>query len=161
MPTEIQFEGRQDVEISWDGTDFAVSYDRESGKIISEIYDGTIKVAAGEKTYSLSSSYGGEIKQIEIEGNGEVVEKTAIPRAVWRERPKGEPERAVSAEVGPNDKRLWRWVLSVVGVVGLAAAGGFWYRKRFGTWPLEARWRPVVVKMMMVYRWVTSKLKRK
>ena len=161
LPTEIQFEGRQDVEISWDGTDFAVSYDRESGKIISEIYDGTIKVAAGEKTYSLSSSYGGEIKQIEIEGNGEVVEKTAIPRAVWRERPKGEPERAVSAEVGPNDKRLWRWVLSVVGVVGLAAAGGFWYRKRFGTWPLEARWRPVVVKMMMVYRWVTSKLKRK
>src|SRR3989344_5314847 len=128
LPTEIQFEGRQDVEISWDGTDFAVSYDRESGKIISEIYDGTIKVAAGEKTYSLSSSYGGEIKQIEIEGNGEVVEKTAIPRAVWRERPKGEPERAVSAEVGLNDKRLWRWV---------------------------------VVKMMMVYRLVANKFKRR
>ena len=161
LPTEIQFEGRQDVEISWDGTDFAVSYDRETRKIVAEIYDGTIKVAVGEKTYSLSSSYGGEIERIEIEGTGEVVEKTAIPRAVWRERSKREPEKAVNAEVGLNDKRPWRWMLLVVGVVGLVAAGGFWYRKRFGTWPFEARWRPVVAKLMMIYRLVTSKLKRK
>ena len=151
LPTEIQFEGRRDVEISWDGTDFAVSYDRESGKIIAEIYEGTIKVAVGEKVYSLSSSYGGEIKRIEIGKNGEVAEKIAIPRAVWQERLRGEPERAVSTEVGPSGKRPWRWSLLVIGVVGLVAAGGFWYRKRFGTWPFEARWKPVVNRLKEIY----------
>ncbi len=150
LPTEIQFEGRQDVEISWDGTDFAVSYDRGSGKIIAEIYDGTIKVAAGEKTYPLSSSYGGEIKRIEIGMNGEVIEKTAVPGVVWREKSRGEPKKAVGVEVESSDKRPWRWVLLVVGVVGLAVAGGVLYRKRFGTWPLEARWKLVINKLMKI-----------
>ena len=161
LPTEIQFEGRQDVEISWDGTDFAVSYNREGGKIIAEIYDGTIKVTVGEKKYSLSSKYGDEIKRIEIEGNGEVAEKIAVPKAVMQERSMEEPRKAVSAEVGPSGKRSWSGLLLVIGVVGLAAVGGFWYRKRFGTWPLEARWKPILMRLRGIYVLVTSRLKRK
>lgn len=151
LPTEIQFERRQDVKISWDGTDFAVSFDRETGKIIAEIYDGTIKVAAGEKTYSLSSRYGGEIKRIEIGTDGEVAEKIAVPKAVLQERPTEEPRKVVSTEVEPPDKQPWRWVLVAMGVAGLAVVGGFWHRRRFGTWPLEARWRPVVNRLREIY----------
>jgi hypothetical protein len=161
LPTEIQFEGRQDVKISWDGTDFAVSFDKESRKIIAEIYDGTIKVTADEKVYSLSSSYGSQIKRIEIGGNGEVAEKIAIPRTISQERPKEEPESAVSAEVGPSDRFLWRELLLVIGIVGLVVVSGFGYRKRFGTWPLEAKWKPIVNRLRETYTLVASWLKRK
>lgn len=162
LPTEILFEGRQDVEISWDGTDFAVSFDRETGKIIVEIYDGTIKVAAGEKKYSLSSSYGGEIKRIEIGKDGEAAEKIAVLRAVWQERPKEEPRKTVSAEVRPRDKQSRRWSLLVMGVIGLIVVGGLvGYRKRHGTWPFEARWKPVVNRLREISILVIGRLKRK
>ena len=152
LPTEIQFEGRQDVEISWDGTDFGVSFDRETGKIITEIYDGTIKVAVGEKTYSLSSSYGDEIKRIEIEGNGGVTERIAVPRTVLQEQPKEEPRKVVSTEIEPRDEQPWRWLLLVVGVVGLVAVGSFGHKKRRGTWPLETRWKPIVNRLREIFK---------
>lgn len=152
LPTEIQFEGRQDVKVSWDGTDFGVSFDNESKKIIAEIYDGTIKVMVGEKTYNLSSSYGGEIRRVEIDGNREVAQQ---------EQPKEEPKREVFVEVRSDDGRSWKWMLVMAGVVGLVMAGFLGYRKRFGTWPLEERWKPWVVKLVKVYGLIANKLKRK
>ena len=50
-------------------------------------------------------------------------------------------------KVGPSGKRSWIGLLLVIGVVGLAAVGGFGTRKRFGTWPLEARWKPILIKI--------------
>lgn len=149
LPTEIQFEGRQDVEISWDGTDFGVSYDEKSGRIIAEIYDGTIKVIAGEKKYELTSRYGDEIKRVEIEENGMVVGKTALSGQEWQKKQINEP----ASDSAVIEKKRARWEVALMTLTGLMVVGGmsgglWWYRRKYQIWPLEARWRPILKKFL-------------
>lgn len=65
------------------GTDFGVSYDKDTGVSIWEIYDGSIEVEdnnTGEKK-TLASSYGSPIKRLAITKDGSMAEKIAIPKS--------------------------------------------------------------------------------
>lgn len=79
LPPAIEFEGREGVKLTWEKTDFSVAHDPNKGLIAAEIYDGTIKLLAGEEARELSSSYGSEIKRIEVDGEGKVRGRIALP----------------------------------------------------------------------------------
>ena len=69
------------------GTDFAVSYDKESGISVFEIYDHSVKVtsnATGEEK-TISSSYGSPIRRIEVGSDGVMIEKIAVPKSEWED----------------------------------------------------------------------------
>ncbi|MBI2442532.1 MAG: FecR domain-containing protein [Candidatus Levybacteria bacterium] len=65
------------------GTDFGVSYDKDSGTSIWEIYDGSIEIestSTGEKK-TIATVYGSEIKRLTIGKDGSMIEKTVIPKS--------------------------------------------------------------------------------
>lgn len=159
LPPEIQFEGRKEVKLTWDGTDFVVSYDPEMSRIIVEIYDGTIKAVVGDKKYALSSNYGGEIKRIEIDGEGGVVGRIALPGRNWREREKKETSVVVMTEKreGSNSK----WLIVPVILIGLAVTGVVWHKNKYHTWLPGTEWKIVFVKLREVFVWVRGRLERK
>ena len=67
------------------GTDWAASYDKETGISSFEAYDNTVEVTSlktGEKK-TIASSYGSPIPRIEVGANGEMTEKKAIPKSEW------------------------------------------------------------------------------
>ncbi|MCR4280745.1 MAG: FecR family protein [Candidatus Kaiserbacteria bacterium] len=82
------------------GTDFAVSYDKETGRAIWEIYDNSIEVRSditGE-TKTISSSYGQPIKRIEVAKDGAMTEQIAIPKDEWQAR-----EAEAASQSQPED----------------------------------------------------------
>lgn len=70
------------------GTDFAVSYNKETGIAIWEIYDHSIEVRSNitGEIKTISSSYGQPIKRIEVAMNGAMTEQIAIPKDEWQAR---------------------------------------------------------------------------
>lgn len=108
------------------GTDVGLSYNKETGTSIWEIYDGKIEVenlANGVKK-TISSSYGSPIKRLEVTKDGSMVEKVAIPKGGW------------GKFLALQKIKSWWWIIIVI----LAAFGGYWlYRKGFINLPAKRR----------------------
>lgn len=86
------------------GTDFGVSYNKETDTSVWEIYDKSITVTntAGE-TATISSSYGSPIRRVKIGSDGAITEKVAIPKDEWTNfAPQNQNTRNTSA--------AWIWV---------------------------------------------------
>lgn len=103
------------------GTDYGIAYYPETKQTIVEIYDGAIDVADlnMKKVFTtLSTSYGKQIKSVEVAEDKTNVEKTAIPQSEW------------PAFVAKQQKiRSGNWLYMLwVGLLGATAY--FVYRKK-------------------------------
>lgn len=151
MPREIEFEGQPLVKILNKETDFGISYDPETKKIVVEIYDGKITVMVKGEENILASSYGLPIKRMEIEKDGTIVEKTAIPKSEWsaflasQQKSQAEKQPVFGSPLPPSPK-ITSYLLPVVVGGGLpiaVLAVIFWYKKKNGRWP----WRKSIPKI--------------
>lgn len=82
---EVNFKTSSGTRILAKDSDFGISFETTSGQSIVEIYNGSITITnrtGNSKT--ISTIYGSEIKQIEIDNNGVMSEKIAIPLSQWQ-----------------------------------------------------------------------------
>lgn len=74
-----------DVVATSGNADFGIGYDTKSGTSIVEAYNGSVKVSnKSGQTKKISTVYGSKIKRIEVDKNGTMTEKTAIPQSQWQ-----------------------------------------------------------------------------
>ncbi|MDO8561453.1 MAG: FecR domain-containing protein [bacterium] len=102
------------------GTDFAVSYNKESSIAIWEIYDHSIEVTShitGE-TKTISSSYGQPIKRIEVAKNGAMTEQIAIPKDEWQARQASQTEPQSQPEENRSNGLPWVFIFLALGGIG-------------------------------------------
>lgn len=111
------------------GTDYGMSYNPETKKTIVEIYDGTVEIidqSSNQVLATLSTTYNGEIKQVEINENKVIQERIAIPKSEWDAfltSNKKQPERSVNT-TNPTP--------FLVVIVVLALGGGVFFLYRTG-----------------------------
>lgn len=97
------------------GTDFRVSYDKETGRTIWEIYDYSITVTSNStgETKTISSSYGSPIRRIEVSKDGVMTEQIAIPKDEWQAR------QGVDTQNQPQESKgnglFWVFLLILLG----------------------------------------------
>lgn len=97
------------------GTDFRVSYDKETGRTIWEIYDHSITVTSNStgETKTISSSYGSPIRRIEVSKDGVMTEQIAIPKDEWQAR------QGVDTQNQPQESKgnglFWVFLLILLG----------------------------------------------
>ncbi|OGZ08154.1 MAG: hypothetical protein A3C13_00150 [Candidatus Lloydbacteria bacterium RIFCSPHIGHO2_02_FULL_50_11] len=91
------------------GTDFAVSYDKNTGIAIYEIYDGSLNITSNftSEQKMISSSYGQPIERIEVDKNGTMTAQVAIPQDEWQ---------ALQAEVGAQTMQEKKQSSGLLGV---------------------------------------------
>lgn len=100
--------------IKLQGTDLGVSYDPEIDESVIELYDGKISI---DDEVVLETKYGEEIKRVEVDKDGKMVEKIGIPQDEWE---------AFEKKMGVNQ---------VVGMIGgmvltVAVVGLLWWLKK-------------------------------
>jgi len=105
------------------GTDFGVSYNKETGITAWEIYNGSIEVTntTTDEIKTISSSYGSPIKRIEIANNEVMVEKIAIPQSEWED---------FLAQRKKEKGRSSAFLLWAVAVAALGGIAYFMYRQK-------------------------------
>lgn len=83
---QVTFKTPDGVTASSNNADFGIGYDAKSAISIVEVYNGSITVAnKSGNSKTISTVYGSAIKQIEIDKNGVMSEKIAIPQSKWEE----------------------------------------------------------------------------
>ncbi|MBI4035922.1 hypothetical protein HY383_03150 [Candidatus Daviesbacteria bacterium] len=96
---QVTFKTLGNISVSANNADFGIGYNAKPSISIIEIYNGSIIVtnnAGNSKT--ISTTYGEEIKQIELDKDGVMNEKIAIPLSQWeaflasRQEKKEEPK---------------------------------------------------------------------
>lgn len=66
------------------GTDYAIAFDPVTKLSVIELYDGELDLGISQGvSKSMATSYGNEIKRLEIGKQGTVVEQIAIPKDEW------------------------------------------------------------------------------
>ncbi len=109
--------------VSAENADFGIGYNAKSSISIFEVYNGSITVtnkAGNSKT--ISANYGSEIKQIEVDKDGVMSEKIAIPESQWQ---------AFLASRQEQKNETKNNIPSIAGSVAVIALGGiafFLYR---------------------------------
>lgn len=122
------FKTSSGVDIAVGKADFGISDDVLLGQSAVEIYNGsvTVKNKSGQAK-TISSVYGSEIKQIEINKDGKMTEKIAIPLSEWEAFSTSQQEQEKKANAGSN-------LVAIVSAVGLvlaaATAGVIFFLKR-------------------------------
>ena len=100
--------------VSHKKTAYGIAHDPESGKSVIEIYDGEIEIfdrQTGKVLASLSTIFGADIKRIEIDADGNMKEKIAIPQSEWS---------AFVAKHQKNRSGVWLYVFGIA-IIGAAA----------------------------------------
>ncbi|GEM_PF-3553512 len=113
------------VSVSANKADFGIAYDAKSALSIVEIYNGSVTVTnkAGQAK-KISTVYGSQINRIEVNKDGVMTEKIAIPLSKWEAflaSQQKETEGGTSRNALP--------VLVVIIVLGMGGAVFFLYRK--------------------------------
>ncbi len=71
--------------VSAENADFGIGYNAKSAVSVIEVYNGSITVMNNTgNSKTISATYGSEIKQIEVDKNGVMGEKIAIPLSQWQ-----------------------------------------------------------------------------
>ena len=120
----IQFQAASETGVApiTKGTDYGVAYYPESKQTVIEIYDGGIDIVdlnTKKILATLSTSYGAQIKSIEVAEDKTIVEKIAIPRSEW------DAFAAKAEKGGLSAAWLWGAALLLIGGIGYLA-----YRKK-------------------------------
>lgn len=102
------------------GTDLGVTYDKETGIAIWEIYDGSIQIthAGTGETRTIATTYGEPIKRLLAFQDGASEEQTAIPKSEWQN---------FAAKQQKTGSGIWAWVLAILSIAGI---GYLAYRKK-------------------------------
>lgn len=113
------------VTVTASKADFGIAYDAKSTTSIVEVYNGSVTVTnkAGQAK-KLSTVYGSQIERIEVNKNGEMTEKIAIPQSQWEAflaSQQKEAEKETSVNASP--------VLIAIIVLGVGGIVFFLYRK--------------------------------
>lgn len=120
---QVTFKTPGDVVVVAGKADFGISYDATSDTSIVEIYNGEAKVSnKSGQAKKISTVYGSKIKRIEVDKNGTMTEKIAIPQSQWE---------AFLASQQKKDEANGN-ILSILGAIAVLSAGGivlFLYRK--------------------------------
>lgn len=121
---QVNFKTSSGVEISAQDSDFGVSFETTSGQSIVEIYNGSITITnkAGQSK-TISTIYGSQINRIEVDKNGVMNEKIAIPQSQWEKFLASNQKDEKETDAGSN--------LPIVPAIVVLTAGGvifFLYR---------------------------------
>ncbi len=114
-----------EVTIMPNKADFLVGYNSSTKQSAIEIYDGslTIQNKTGQSK-TISSSYGSEIKRIDVDQNGEMIEKIAIPQSQW-EAFLASQQKETESEPSGN-------VLPIIAIAILSMGGTVFFLHRKG-----------------------------
>lgn len=120
---QVNFKTPGGAAVSANNADFGIGYNAKSAISIVEVYNGSINVTSSAgNSKTISATYGSEIKQIEVDKNGVMSEKIAIPLSQWQAFLASKQEKKDEAKGN---------TLPVVGVVAVLGLGGiifFLYR---------------------------------
>lgn len=106
-------------------SDFLVGFNSSSQRLVIEAYDGSLVVENKKgQSKTIISSYGLEIKRIEIDSDGAMIEKIAIPKSEWEAFLASNQKKEKEVNAGNNSTLVP--VILILGVGGLIF---FLYRK--------------------------------
>lgn len=81
---QVSFKTPGDVTVTADKADFGVGYDTKSGMSIVEVYNGSVEVSnKSGQSKTISTVYGSDIKRVEVNKDGVMTQKIAIPQSEW------------------------------------------------------------------------------
>ncbi|MBI2021674.1 hypothetical protein HYS93_02185 [Candidatus Daviesbacteria bacterium] len=113
---QVTFKTPGGASVSAGNADFGIGYNAKSATSIVEVYNGSITVknkAGSPKT--ISAVYGSQIKQIEVDKNGVMSEKIAIPQSQW--------QAFLASKQEKKDETKGN-ILLIVGAVAVFGLGG-------------------------------------
>lgn len=142
--TRVRLGREEEYTVNSKGTDFAVYYDPQTQKGAVEIYDEEVQVLTpNSKEYSIGSQYGSKIKRVEWGEDGNVLEKTAVPKTILKKslKPTAEPKTI------EKQKPQFPKAFGAVGLLALLSVALFWYRKKKGSLPLEGKVKLLIEKV--------------
>lgn len=104
----------QNTTASSTGADFSVSYDKNTGLTMYEVYNGNLLAISSltGKQKIISSRYNQPIKRLEVAKNGQMTEQVAIPKDEWQVQQTEQPQTSENR----NSKSVLVLLL-VIGVV--------------------------------------------
>tara|TARA_Y100000310_G_C20626384_1_gene786135 strand:+ start:37 stop:1314 length:1278 start_codon:yes stop_codon:yes gene_type:complete len=114
------------------GTDFGMHYDPETKITVVEVYDGTVDVTfkSTNEVKTISSSYGSEIKRVNVDQNGAMEEKTAIPKDEWEVLPEQPVQEQPEEQPVQEDKKDGKWITYFLIAILCIGIGYFIYKSR-------------------------------
>ena len=122
---KVAFKTPGGTAVSAENADFGIGYNAKSAISIVEVYNGSITVTGSTgNPKTISTVYGSEIKQIEIDKDGVMSEKISIPQSQW--------EAFLASQQKETESKTAGNALPVLVIVIVLVMGGtvfFLYRK--------------------------------
>lgn len=114
---QVTFKTSGNTMVTANKADFGIGYDAKSGASGVEVYNGSVTVAnKSGQSKTISTVYGSQINQVEIDKDGVMTEKTAIPLSEWE------------AFLASQQKKNNSPVIPVILVLGIGGLIFFLYR---------------------------------
>ncbi|MBI4028860.1 MAG: hypothetical protein HY376_00620 [Candidatus Blackburnbacteria bacterium] len=123
---KVSFKTLGKTKVSAEKADFGIGYDATSGMSIIEVYNGSVMVEdKASQTKKISAVYGSQINRIELDKDGAMVEKIAIPQSEWETF----LANSQQTETGGKTSRKTLPIITVIVALSIGGTALFLHRK--------------------------------